>query len=157
MTREEFSSLPVGVALGILYDINAPALVRVLPPETARPPKYDQKIRRKGGYQWASETDTEGIKFWLGRAAAGAEDPKYGDKNVKQAKALKYWLVWREQNPNAVWSGERNKQYVTAAAPLERPMIHEWEPQTTSGDIFSQPDKPATEPATDPDDFDRAL
>ena len=123
---------------------------------SAKKPQWDMRIRRKGGYQWASETDVEGLRFWVEKNASST-DPRWAEKNQKDARSLSFWLAWREENPTELWQGERSRQQVTASAPLPRPMIHEWEPRPTSDDIFSQPDKPATEPATDPDDFDRAL
>lgn len=105
---------------------------------SAPSPRYDMRIRRKGGYQWASETDAEGPRFWVEKNSSST-DERYREKNQKDARNLSFWLVWREENPTARWEGERNREPVTALAPLPRPMVHEWEPRPEQA---TAPDKP---------------
>ncbi len=87
-----------------------------------RAPKFDTAISRKGGLvQWASETDLDGIRYWRRRADEPPSDPKYAESNAKQSKALSYWIAYRQAEPNATWSGERNRQSVTAKPPNAKP------------------------------------
>ncbi len=127
MKREEFTSLPVGIALGILYDQMPGRLEHMAVPKSPMSPKYDQIIRRKNGYQWASETDLESLRFFLTLAQRPPTDEKYREKNEKNAKALSYWVAWREAEPRAVWTGERNRVPATAKPPTSKPEQHEWE------------------------------
>src|SRR5512139_2773515 len=114
MNRSEFTSLPVSLALGLLWDAlhthgdPALALDDAEAPKPARPPKYDSAIYRKDGVTYASEYDIEGLRFWHKRAAeSAANGGQYAEKDAKQAKALAYWIAYREQNPSATWTGER--------------------------------------------------
>jgi hypothetical protein len=99
-----------------------------------RAPKFDTSIIRKGGMvQYASETDLAGLIFWKGRADEPPSDPKYAESNAKQSKALSYWISYRQAEPNAVWSGERNRQPVTARPPSAKPETYpRGEPQTSA-------------------------
>lgn len=133
MTKEELFGLPVGLQLRVLFEVltkmtpKAEAtLGAISKPMVPRSPKFDMRIYRKGGFQWASETNLESLQFWHKRAeesvAAGGE---YAEKNEKQAKQLKYWLDYRTAEPNAPWSGERDRENVTSAAPSGKPRVHE--------------------------------
>ena len=128
MTRDEFLSLPSTVALRILYDCLDEATVQALEqkekPKLPLPPKYDAPIYRSGGTQFASETDIEGLRFWHGKALEPPRDPKYIEANKKRASELERWIRYRECFPDAVWSGERFREQVVAAAPSAKPMIH---------------------------------
>jgi hypothetical protein len=127
--------------MGLLYDLNSSQLAQTEKPKAARSPKYDHRIGRSGGYQWASETDAESLKFWGDKAAAGVNDEKYGEKNAKNAKALSYWLQWRTENPTAIWTGERNNEQVTACAPSRKPELHEWSHRTRSSSETETPEE----------------
>lgn len=130
MTREEFSCLPPSVALGMLYDLNSGALESAPMPKTMMAPKFDQRIRRKDGYQWASECDAKELRYHLTRAESST-NPEYAEKNAKEAKALGFWLRWRIENPAAIWRGERNREQVIAAMPSGKPEVHAWEAKQT--------------------------
>lgn len=135
MTREEFAALPPALGLKMLLDAIAKAAPEVFKalaymdaPKVPRPPKYDMRISRKGGYQWASETDLEGLRWWLNRFRSSAADGgKYAEKDEKRADKLEYWVSWREACPDNIWTGQRNDSAVTAAAPVGKPHVHEWE------------------------------
>ena len=115
-----------------------------------RAPKFDTSIIRKGGMvQFASETDLAGLMFWKGRADEPPSDPKYAESNAKQSKALSYWIAYRQAEPNAVWSGERNRQPVTARPPSGKPetyprgepqAVAPMEPAAGQGDSFDETD-----------------
>jgi hypothetical protein len=127
MNRSEFCSLPPSVALGLIWDqCNLDAsLGYVEAPKPARPPKFDQILYRKEGIMWASECDAEGLRWWHKRAAESAESgSQYAEKDAKLAKSLGFWIAYREQNPTAIWSGERNREQVTAKAPQSKPEVY---------------------------------
>lgn len=131
MNRSEFTGLPLSLALGALWDAldsgrdPASALHDAEAPKPARPPKYDQAIYRREGITWASEYDVEDLRFWRKRKSESASGGgEYAEKDAKQAKALEFWISWREQNPTAVWTGERNREQVTAAAPASKPTVY---------------------------------
>lgn len=143
MNRSEFTGLPLSLALGIIWDAlratGGHETNRVLDdteaPKPARPPKYDQIMYRKDGVMWASECDAEGLRFWHKRAAESADSgSQYAEKDAKLAKSLAYWITWREQNPTAIWTGERNRQPTTARAPQGKPEVYprDARPQPTS-------------------------
>lgn len=135
MQRSDFTGLPLSVALGIVWDAlhstHAGSLLADLPvPEKVRAPKYDHRVGRKGGFQWASETDLEGLRFWHTRAAEGAASGgQWASKDQKRADALARWIAYREQDPASPWSGVRDDAQVTAHAPMAKPMIHEYAPR----------------------------
>lgn len=133
MNRSEFTSLPLSLALGLLWDAAQDAdrittaryLEDAEAPKPARPPRFDSAIYRRDGITWASEYDAEGLRYWRDKNAAGAENGgEYAEKNAKAAKALGYFLEWREQNPSAIWTGERNREQVTAKAPMAKPEVY---------------------------------
>lgn len=134
MNRDEFTSLPLPLVLGLLWDKGSAireAMEKIPAPKSPRPPKYDQAIYRKDGVTWASEYDAEGLRYWQRRYAEGAVKPdnKYAEQDQKRAKQLGFWLTWRLCNPFAVWSGERNREQVTASTPTERPFVYERQPK----------------------------
>lgn len=135
MTRDEFLSLPPGVALRILFDAldeeTVHAIDRAEKPEVPRAPKYDYTIYRQNGIQYASETDIRGLTFWRDRAQASANGGgEWAIKDAKNAENLNRWLAWREFFPNEAWSGERNRVELVAAPPSARPRVY---PRTNSG------------------------
>ncbi len=135
MNRSEFCSLPASVALGLLWDNSSGirgAMEKLEPPKPAMSPKYDQVIFRKDGVMYASECDLESLRFWYERSNTSANGGgQYADKDAKRAKALSFWMVWREQNPSTVWSGERNRERVTAKPPQHKPEVY---PREARGD-----------------------
>ena len=129
MNRAEFTGLPVALALGLLWDAleteGRAWLEAQEAPKPARPPKFDQILYRKEGIMWASECDAEGLRWWHKRAAESAESgSQYAEKDAKLAKSLGFWIAYREQNPTAIWSGERNREQVTAKAPQSKPEVY---------------------------------
>lgn len=156
MNRSEFTGLPLSLALGIIWDAlhetGSHEVCRVLDmdsaPKPARPPKFDQILYRKDGVMWASECDAEGLRYWHKRAAESAESgSQYAEKDAKLAKSLSFWIAYREQNPTAVWTGERNRAQVTARAPQSKPEVYPREqrgqapaPATSSGGGYSGAD-----------------
>jgi hypothetical protein len=144
MTREEFLALPLKEALGAIWDLSPQRFEAMKAPVVTRPaspvraggrglaPKYDQVVYRKDGVQYASEMDLSSLVYWRDRSAAGIDDPKYGEKNEKTAKSLTYWIEYREKNPMAQWSGERNRQHVTAEVPSDDAAIYPREPRAPS-------------------------
>ena len=140
MTREEFLSLPAGVALGVLLDA-WPSLVQALDaipkPQAPRSPKFDQIIYRKGGATWASEYDAEGLRYWRDQKASSVESGgQYAEQDAKSVTALNYWIAWRAAFPDAVWSGERFREPVTAKAPSGKPMVY---PKREQGALDTAP------------------
>jgi hypothetical protein len=136
MTPEELKALPPGLAVKALIETLTKSstftqkLAEVEAPKPVRPPKFDAKISRKGGYQWASETDLDGLRWWFNRFTASAADGgQYAEKDQKRADKLAYWVAYREAYPDAVWTGQRNDEVCTASAPSGQPTVHEWEPR----------------------------
>ena len=128
MDRAAFLALPVSVQVRILFDSLDEETARIIAnteaPVLPKPPKYDQMIFRQGGVMYASECDAESLRFWHKRSVDGFADPKYGESNKKRAEALGRWLSYREVFPDAVWSGERDREPVVAKAPSAKPMVY---------------------------------
>lgn len=142
MTRDEFAGLPLSIALGLLWDhaIVVDALEQVPAPQLPRPPKYDQPIYRKGGFQWASETDLESLVYWQERYFENAgSGGQYAEKDAKRAKSLGFWVTWRKAFPTAAWSGERNRVHVVAALPSRTPTLHQREAREAAPSQESKP------------------
>ena len=127
MTRDEWIALPPALALRMLWDAlpegARAALEDAPPPQVPRAPKYDNAIYRKDGITWASEYDAEGLRYWRNKASQST-DPKYADKDAKTVKALDFWIEYRAYHPTTLWTGERNRQTVTAAAPCAKPRVY---------------------------------
>jgi hypothetical protein len=129
MTRDEFLSLPPTLALRLLFDAldeeTTVALLRQECPKVPRSPKYDQPIYRRDGIMWASETDAEGLRFWLGKyQASAAGGGQYAEADAKRAKQMEHWIAWRECFPDAAWSGERDRTSLVAKPPSNRPAVY---------------------------------
>jgi len=129
VTRDEFLSLPPAIALRVLFDAigdddTRRAIAEAECPEEPRRPKFDRRIFRQGGIQYASETDLEGLRFWHGKALEPPSDPKYAEANRKQAEELARWIAWREWYPNVAWSGERDGKRGQAKPPSAKPALH---------------------------------
>jgi hypothetical protein len=133
MNRAEFLGLPVATQVRLLVEVlklDKELAMLGEPPRAPRPPKYDCRISRKGGYQWASETDLEGLRWWFNRFTTSAADGgQYAEKDQKRADKLAYWVAWREVAPDARWTGQRNDTVCTAQPPVAKPRVHEWEPR----------------------------
>lgn len=115
ITREQFLYLA-----GQLYD----AQVGAAPSGSGdgRAPKFDTVLPAGDGLViYASECSLKELRYQLGRAQKPPRDPKYTESNAKRAKALGYWVTYRESHPTAVWTGERNRATVTAAPPADKP------------------------------------
>ncbi len=136
MNRDEFTALPQPLALRLLWDAlpeGARAALEETPaPQVPRPPKYDTPIFRSTGVTYASEYDAEGLRYWRDRSREGG-DPKYAEANEKRAKALGYWIEYRAFFPHAPWTGERNHQTVSAAAPSSKPREYPREQRGSAG------------------------
>jgi hypothetical protein len=131
MTPDEFFSLPVSLQIRRIVEAYPQVAAKAMAgdaPKPMRAPKYDTRIRRKDGFMWASECDKSTLAFWCGRAKSGG-DPKYADKNAKEAKALEFFMQYRDWFPSERWVGERNRQQVTADPPSSKPTIRQWEPK----------------------------
>ncbi len=128
MNRDEFTQLPLAVALGMLWDTDrelSAALSLVAAPTPALSPKYDRRLYRSGGYQWASETALDSLKWYYERAVKSAKDGgQYAENNAKEEKALKYWLDFRTQDPTSAVRTTRGDDSVKAEAPSRDPQIH---------------------------------
>lgn len=87
---------------------------------------------------WASECDVETLSFWMKRYLESAEKGgEYAEKDRKRASSLSFWITWRLCNPTAVWSGERNREQVTASPVSDRPFVYEKEPRRD--DTYEEP------------------
>jgi len=147
VTREEWLGLPSALALAVLYDGNAK--IRELvdaadKPQLPRPPKYDMKMYRKGGWNYASELNLESLVFWHGKAVESAQGGgEYAEKDQKKAAALSYWINWRRVEPTTAWSGERDRKQVKANPPSRDPELHSALPSNDDrGDYESAPGDP---------------
>ena len=155
MTELEFFALPPHIALRVLVDCLDEATMDALKAAPKRdPPKrpfYDGQIYRKGGFQWASETDMEGLKYWLQRAriAAVREGNEYAAADAKRAANLEKWVAWREWFPDAAWTGTRGDVHVTAEVPSGYPEIHQKEENGQQ----KKPELKADDPSFDPETF----
>ncbi len=85
------------------------------------------RIRRRGGYQWASETDLEGLQFWCNLKAQANSKPEYAEKDRAEAKRLSYWVAYREGDPYSRWKGTRGDAEVVALQPSNKPVVHSWD------------------------------
>jgi hypothetical protein len=128
MTRAEFLALTVPEQLATIWDLvqrgqsASPSGSSADALGDGRAPKYDRSIARKDGMvQYASECSAKELQYWITQAKKPPKDPKYAEKNQKQATALGYFLAYRLANPTEQWNGERNKFQVTAAPPSDKP------------------------------------
>ena len=152
MTKDEWLALAPSQALGILYDLDN-RISSVAAPQPIRPPKFDSRIPKKGGlFCWASEMTVSDLVWWLRRYQEGAaRGGEYAEKDSKNAKAISYWVAYRQAFPFDAWSGERDRMKVQAAAPSRDPAQHPWQrgetkpASTTSGGGFADADYGATD------------
>jgi hypothetical protein len=152
VTRDEFGKLPPAMQLSVLARVvfEREALASINVGKKPFAPKYDARMFRSGGFQWASETSIDGLRFWHAKAKeSSARGGEYAEKDAKRAKELERWIAWREWFPTETWQGERNNHAVTGAPPADRPAIHQFE---QSGRPRQQGDTQA--PQTPPNDDD---
>jgi hypothetical protein len=128
VNRSDFTGLPASVLAGILWD-HVPELrerlADVLVPKVPGPPKYDTVLYRSDGVQYASECDAGQLRYYLMRSEeSAAKGGEWAEKDEKRAKALRFFLDWRLAHPGVAWSGERNRERVTAEPPSSRPKTY---------------------------------
>lgn len=131
MTRDEFTGLPLRLALGVIYDAMPKRLGEMRAPEILRPPKYDGRLSRGGkGYCWMSEMLLEDLQWWHGKKTeSGATDSQYAEKDRKTADTISKWIAWRTLFPTDIWSGTRGEDRATGKPPSKEPILHQWEPK----------------------------
>lgn len=134
MTKDEFQSLPLRLALGVLFDL-LPGIASVEKPRAPLPPKYDDRMPKKAGqFCWMSEMTLDDLSWWYKKTSESANGGgQYAEKDGKLAAKISHWVKWRQAFPNELWSGERNRVKVTAAPPSREPRLHEWENNRSSG------------------------
>lgn len=129
MTKDELLSLPPAIAIGLIWDASASLqskLAGVEKPRGPLSPKYDRRIYRKGGYNYASEMTLESLTYWLGKKREGAASgSEWAPKDAKEASELERWVTWRTWYPNQVWSGTRGDGEMQAKAPSKSPTLHQ--------------------------------
>lgn len=137
MTRDQFLQLA-----GQLYDAQSGGGGS----GSAKAPKYDTSLPAGSGQViYASECSLKELQYQLGRAQKPPKDPKWQEANDKRAKALGYWISYRQSSPLECWTGERNRRTVTAPAPLDKPKTHDRE--ATSRE--PEPQEPPAQPGAD--------
>jgi hypothetical protein len=130
MQREQFTALPLSLALGAIYDA-IPSLASAQAPQLPRAQKYDTRLTRKGGtYCWLSEMSLESLVYWEKLKRTSAESGgEFAEKDRKLATTLAYWVTWRQVFPNDRWHGKRGEESVTADPPSRDPALYEWGPR----------------------------
>ena len=129
MTRDEFTSLPLRLALGVIFDAMPKRLGEMRAPDVARAPKYDGRLSRGSkGYCWLSEMLLDDLRWWHGKKLESAESgSEWADKDRKTADTIAKWITWRTLFPTDVWSGTRGDDRATAKPPSREPAMHQWE------------------------------
>lgn len=149
MTKDQFLQLPPIVALGLVYDMAASKLGPMPVPEYAKPPRYDGRLGKKGGFVWMSEMTLDDLTWWEAKKREGAAaGNQYSEKNGKSADTLAKWIAWRRIEPNAIWSGTRGDDRATAAPPSRDPAVNPWGPKTDKPGAAPDP-QPEPEPGYD--------
>lgn len=140
MTKDEFQSLPLRLALGVLFDL-LPGIASVEKPRAPLPPKYDDRMPKKAGqFCWMSEMTLDDLSWWLGKTQESANSgSQYAEKDGKLAAKISHWVKWRQAFPNELWSGERNRVRVTGAPPSREPRLYSWDDVKRSGSGQSKP------------------
>jgi hypothetical protein len=116
MTREQFLALA-----GQLYDAQFGS-----GSGSGKAPRFDTAIPAGAGrVVFASECSLKELQYQLGRAQKPPSDPKYKDSNDRRAKALGYFISYRQANPTEQWRGERNRVTVLAAVPSDKPQSYD--------------------------------
>jgi hypothetical protein len=140
MDRDEFSGLPLRLALGVIFDL-LPGIASVEAPKSPFPPKYDDRMPKKGGqFCYMSEMTAEDLAWWYEKTQKSANaGGQYAEKDAKLASKISHWVKWRSVFPGALWSGERNRVKVTAAPPSREPKLHSWEDSKRNDSTASAP------------------
>ena len=134
MDRDTFINLPLKLALGVIWDVASQRLRDMPAPEVPRPPRYDGRLGRRGGYVWMSELTLESLTWWhQKKAESAAARTEWSDKDGKTAATLAKWIEWRAISPNEVWSGTRGEDRATAAPPSREPKLNAWDNSKTNG------------------------
>lgn len=88
----------------------------------ARPPKYDTALPAgPGQVVYASECSLKELQYQKSRADKPPSDPKWAEANAKRSKALGFFIAYRQAAPGECWTGQRNRETVTALPPSDRP------------------------------------
>jgi len=128
--RDEFASLPVSIALGLIYDMARAKLEPMPRPAVPMAPKFDGRLPRKGGFFWLSEMLLQDLEWWHSKkqesAASGGE---WAEKDGKLAATLAKWIEWRKLFPSERWRGKRGDDWATAEAPSREPQLRQWDPK----------------------------
>lgn len=134
MTKDEFCSLPVELALSIIWDVASQRLRDMPAPPVPRRPKYDGRLGRDGGFVWYSELDFESLDFWQKKNAENAaQGGRYAERNGKTARALEKWVTWRRHFPHDQWRGIRGEDKAVAALPVREPTVNKWQEKSADG------------------------
>lgn len=131
MNRDEFTSLPLRIALGIIYDIaRTQRLVDMPRPDVPKPPLYDGRLSRgEQGFVWMSEMTLRDLRWWRDAKQKSAADPdraKYAEQARKSVAMLDKWIAWRADFPTELWSGKRGDDRATGAPPGRDARINPW-------------------------------
>lgn len=148
MTRDEFVSLPLRIALGIIYDIaRTQRLVDMPMPDVPKPPLYDTKLSKGGGgFVWMSEMALADLEWWRNTKQKSADgNGDYADRDRKSVATLEKWIAWRVCFPSDTWSGKRGEDRVSGAPPSRNPTVRQWGPRSDAKkpDAKSGPRGPA--------------
>jgi len=131
MNRDDFTSLPIPLALGLLWDIAQAKLENLERPNVPRSPKYDDRFtRKKGQFCWVSEMTLDSLEFWRRKKAEGAAaGGQYADSDGKWVAKFDKWIEWRRLFPYEEWSGTRGEDRANGAPPSKDPALHAWGPR----------------------------
>lgn len=153
MTKEEFCSLPLSIALAALYEVNTATLAHMTKPAVPRPPKYDDRFsRKKGHYCWMSEMTLDDLTWWRGKKAEGAAGGgQYAEADGKAVAKLDKWIEWRRVFPSELWSGTRGDDRATGKPPSRDAELHPWGERSNGGRRPPPPDDGWKEPPADED------
>jgi hypothetical protein len=124
--RDDFVSLPLRIALGIIYDIaRTPKLVDMPRPDVPKPPLYDTKLSKGGGgFVWMSEMALADLEWWRNTKQKSADgNGDYADRDRKSVATLEKWIAWRVCFPSDTWSGKRGEDRVSGAPPSRNPTV----------------------------------
>jgi hypothetical protein len=146
MTRDDFVTLPLQTALGLIWDVDSSKLQQMDRPSVPKSPKYDDRFpKKKGSFVWVSEMTLEDLTWWRGKKAeSAASGSEWAEKDAKWVTKLDKWIEWRRLFPSEVWSGTRGEDRATATPPTREPALHAWPARNGSP-------KPQTSPSPEND------
>jgi hypothetical protein len=126
--------------LSLIWDVASQRLRDLPAPEVPRPPRFDGRLRREGGFVWYSELDLESLIYWRDKNAKSAEEGgKWAEANRKAADGLEKWVAWRELFPTAQWHGTRgDEKDCVGAVPARKPTVNKW-PEKKEGATGTKP------------------